>query len=205
MVEAIRENWTIVITGRWNVAIFNPAWLGKNVFQSDEIMLEVGIEPGLPRRLTGDNVVVIPTNSRLMLAPSDLEEGTLLRMEQVAYKILSLLQHTPVNALGINYGYKISPLTQELRDKLPVLLSTELGREGLVMRSREYKWTVQYENRTLNINCKSDGDEANILFNFHLDVTDTEVAAENINGKIIPYRDKTRSILEQVFDITLED
>lgn len=205
MVDALREHWTIAILGRWNVAIFSPAWLSKNVLQSKDVTLEVGIEPGLPRRVTGDNVVLIPTNSRLILAPNDLGDGTLCRMEQVACKVLELLTHTPISAVGINYGYRISPLTEELRAKLPVILSTEFAKENLSIRSREYKWTFQYDQETLNVTYQSDGEEATILFNFHKDVTDTQIAAAYIAGKVIPHRDKTRSVLEQVFDLAMED
>ena len=191
MLEVMREHWTIVILGRWNVAIFNPDWLRRNIFQSTDITLEIGIQPELPRRITGDNVVIIPANSRLMLVPNDLEEPTLLRTEQAACKILELLKHTPVNAVGINYGYRVKPLLPELRDKLPVIFATEFAKENLTIRSREYKWTCQYEQQTLNISCQSDGEEAVVLFNFHLDVTDTEAAAGYINGKVMPNRDKT--------------
>jgi len=205
MIEALKDNWTIVILGSWNTAIFNPRWLTTHVFQAKEASLEISIQPGLPRRIIGDNVALIPTNSRLMLAPNDLEDATLVRMEEIACEILGLLPHTPVNSAGINFGYKVSPMSEELRNIIPVILSTQLASEGLVIRSREYKWVCQYEQQTLNIRFKADGEGAIILYNFHLDVKDSNEAAEYIGGKVIRFREKTKEVLQNVFDITLED
>lgn len=205
MIEPLKENWTIVILGTWNTAIFNPGWLTAHVFQAKETSIDIGIQPGLPRRITGDNVVLIPTNARLMLAPKDLEDATLVRMEEMACEILRLLPHTPVNSVGINFGYKVSPMSEELRNMIPDILSTQLASEGLVIRSREYKWACQYEKPTLNISFKADDEEAIISYNFHLDVKDSNEAAEYIGGKVICFREKTKEVLQNVFDITMED
>ena len=205
MIKELKENWTIVINGSWNISIFNPAWLSGNIFKSKEVTLEIGLEPGLTRRLIGDNVVIIPRPSRLMFTPNDLEDSTLKRMEEIACTVLEVLKHTPVSAVGINFGYSIKPVQTNLDNKLPKLFSAEFAKEELIIESREYKWTCQYEKQTLNVSYQADGKEAKILFNFHSDLPDASSAAKHISGKVISFRDKTRAVLDNVFDVTLED
>lgn len=206
MFEALKDNFTIVVLGRWNVSIFSPAWVGKNVFGQKTITLEVGIEPELPRRLTSDDVVVIPTSSRLMVTPNIINDTTLKRMEDVVCKILELLSHTPVSGVGVNFGFIVKPLTDSFSN-IPTLLAEKLASEGLTIESNEVKWTIGYERERksiLNLSVQIDKDEALIKFNFHSDTENTGKAIESIKDKVIVYRDKALSVLDKVFGVTSE-
>ena len=205
MTEALKDKWTIVVLGTWNTSIFSVAWLGKNVFGARELLLEVGTEPGVPRRVTADDVVVIPSDSRLIVVPKNLEETTLVKAERVACKILELLKHTPINAVGVNFGYRVNPLPQQLRERLPSLLGAELAVENLVIKARDYVWTVQSDPGVLNIRASIEGDEAVISFNFNLSTHETEAAAKYVDGNVIKFRDKTKAILDGVFKVFAEE
>lgn len=207
MFEALRENFTIVVVGRWNVSIFSPGWVGKNIFDKKAITLEVGIEPELPRRLAVDDVVVIPQSSRLMVASNIINDTTLKRMEDAVCKMLELLSHTPVSAVGVNFGYRVKPLTDSFSN-IPAPLAEKLASAGLAIESHEIKWTVGYERerRTiLNLLVQIDKDEAIIKFNFHSDAENTGKAIESIKDKVIVYRDKALSVLDSVFGVRAED
>lgn len=206
MFEALRENFTIVVLGSWNVSIFSPGWIGKSIFDEKTVTLEVGIGAELPRRLTVDDVIVIPQSSRLMVTPNILDNKTLIRMEGAVCKILELLSHTPVSAVGVNFGFRVKPLTDSFSN-IPALLAEELASEGLSIESREIKWTVGYESTRktiLNLSVQIGTDEALIKFNFHSDTENTGKAIESIKDKVIGYRDKAFSVLVNVFRVELE-
>ena len=204
MIELIKDKWTIVIVGGWNPAIFNTPWLKKNLFNDPEIIIEVGLEPGLPRRITGDKVLIIPTDSRIIFAPVDLNDENILRVEQVAIKTLELLNQTPINAVGVNFGYKVRPLTEYLQDKLPIILGEKLADEKLIVTKREYKWSSPFEDGILNTDVKITGEEAEISFNFNMGSSEIDAAIKYLKDKVISNRDKTRFVLANVFNLNIE-
>jgi hypothetical protein len=204
MVEEVKEHWTIVIVGKWNTAIFSPEWLTNNVFQTQELSLEFGMAPGMPRRITAEKVTLIPTHTSLILAPTELDDPTLLRMEGIACKILDLLTHTPVANVGINFGYRVTPALPELLEQFPSPHGERFASQQLTIQSREFLWTLKHENQQLRLSCQIKNGELFIKFNFHSDTPTTSVAKSHIAGKIINHRMKTKSVLEQVFGITME-
>lgn len=206
MFEVLKDNFTIVVLGRWNVSIFSPAWVGKNIFGQKTITLEVGIEPESPRRLIADDVVVIPANSRLIVAPNIIDDRNLKRAEDVVCKILEVLSHTPVSGVGVNFGFRVKQLTDRFSD-IQALLAEKLAREGLEIEAEEVKWTVGYDRERksiLNLSVQMDKDGALMKFNFHSDTENTVKAIESIKEKVIEYRDKALSVLGNVFGVTSE-
>ncbi len=155
MLEAVRDHWTIVILGKWNTAIFSPEWLAQNVFQTQEIGLEFGMVPGMPRRITANKVTLIPTQSSLILAPADLDDSTLLRMEQIACTILDLLTHTPVTNVGINFGYRIAPALPELLRQFPSAHGELFASQQLIIQSREFMWILKHKGPTTQTLCSN--------------------------------------------------
>jgi hypothetical protein len=207
MARPIKEEWTIVILGAWNVSIFNPDWLAANIF-SRELTIEFGLDPlnpAMPRRFTADDVTIISTSSKLIIAPSNLEEATLLKAEQMACKILELLNHTPVTAIGINFGYQVKPLLDEFNGQYPTIRSDKFTEQSLIVQSRLFKWTISDRGQIINLSCNINDEEARLKFNFHNTVTNTVMAKSNIAGKFIVYRDKAKGILKQVFEVEVED
>lgn len=208
MLEPLRDQFTIVVVGSWNVAIFSPAWVAENVFRTREVVLEIGAEPGMPRRLTAEDVRVIPGTSRLMVAPVTISDVALKRMAEAVCRILELLNHTPVRGVGVNYGYRVAPLPSGLSSDVPMLLADKLAREDLVVESHESGWSVRYgegSQTVLNLSVQVLRDEAVLKFNFHSDVRSAAEAIERIKGKVVMHRDKTLSVLDNVFGLRPEE
>ena len=63
MLEPRPEEWTVVLLGNWNVSIFNPAWLTKNLFENETISLELPMIFGLAPKIKGDDIILIPSNA----------------------------------------------------------------------------------------------------------------------------------------------
>jgi hypothetical protein len=117
---------------------------------------------------------------------------------------LRLLNQTPITAVGINFGYKIILFPDELQTKLPILLGQELASEQIAIKYREFRWSSQYEEGLINFSAKIKGEEAEILFNFHLENADTNSAIKYIEKRFINRRDKTKGILTNVFNTNLD-
>lgn len=204
MLEHVKNDWTIVVVGRWNTAIFNPDWLRENnIFESTEFGLEFAMVPSMPMRITADNIALIPYSDKLIAVPEDLEETTLLGMESKFCKILNILEHTPVTATGINFAYKVSNSPEEIMNILTFLFREKFSEQQLVLNSKEFRWSFKYEDIVLNLRCTVTGQELYIKFNFHSNTINTEKAFQMINNKLLHYRDFSRVILESVFDISV--
>lgn len=205
MLERIRDDWTIVIVGSWNVGIFNPTWLANHIFESDQVTLEFGVQAGIHRRIIGDNVIIIPAMGRLILAPMEISPPILQRMEEVASRILELLEHTPIISAGINFVYKLHPITDELAGQFPIYQRDRFTEHGTVINSRSYGWKMDYQGQIINLTCDLDDQQLLIKFNFHADTPDARTAREYISGSVLQFRNTTESLLEQVFNINAEE
>jgi hypothetical protein len=203
MIEQLLNSFTIVVPGTWNTGVFSPEWLGNRVFDTEEVSVMVSLQPGLPRRLTAQNVTVIPAPSQLMLVVDDLADGTLVKMEKAAVRILRTLEHTPVSGAGVNFGYKLDPISDELSWFVRPL-AREFADRGCFVKANEYGWAFDWEGVVLNLTCRVAGNHATYKFNFHKDVPSAAVAAEHIEGKLLSYRDKSRSIMTAVFGLDME-
>lgn len=204
MLQEVKEHWTIVILGRWNVGIFTPEWLTKNVFESSQVTLEFGMDPALPRRITGGGTTLIPSDLSLILAPSELSETSLTRMEKIGCTILETLKHTPVSAVGMNFAYRVTPAPAPLLEQFHATHADEFADQQLVIRARDFGWVMEYEEYTLTLNCHVEKQDLFIKFNFHAVAQDAIAARGFIADKIIKHRNKTRAILENVFSIVGE-
>lgn len=207
MLEALRDNFTIVVVGNWNVSIFSPEWVGRNIFENKAITLEFEIGSGLQRRLSVDDVIIIPSSSSLMVTSNKVDDITLKRMENVACKILELLNHTPVRAVGVNFGYRLEPLAGSSCSEIPVIMAEKLASEDLVIGLYEIKWSVGYgrERKTLlNLSVKIGKDDALIKFNFHSDIENTGKGIESIRDQVIVYKNKALSVLDKLFGVSPE-
>lgn len=205
MLERIRSDWTIVILGTWNIGIFNPAWLTTHVFESKEVSIEFGIEPGLPRKIIGDKIIILPMRNKLIIATAELNSSTIQKMEDVACKILDLLEHTPVTHVGINFVYKVHPVVPEIMNQFPDFQRDKFSDQHLILKSRHYGWDLDQEGQKIKLVCDLDEEGLLIKFNFHAVTPNTTSAKEHISGNVLNFSSKAESLLEQIFDITDEE
>jgi hypothetical protein len=117
--RAVPDSWSIVIVGRWNVSILNPTWLGKHVFENPEVQVEFSLTPGSPPRFTSREIRIVPQNAAVTVQAVQYTEAAMRRAEEVACKLLELLQHTPVSAVGVNFGFEEPSPDEAIVAKLP--------------------------------------------------------------------------------------
>jgi len=198
-------HWTIVILGRWNVSIFNPDWLGKNLFDNKELFVEVPMEPGLPMRFTGDNVLLIPHSDRVILGAKETTNDNLTHMEKLATKLVDILPHTPIGAVGVNFGYDVRPIPEKIREAFRNPHAKEFTEHELTVPSKSFKWSCKYHGETVNMSFDFDNDKLLVKSNFHSDAHTAAQVIDALKGKVLSKREFTETILKDIYELELED
>src|ERR1041384_1472480 len=110
------ENWSLVLVGAWDIAILTPDWLTKHLGASGSVQIEFPISnPLMPLRYTLNGVHMVVSRERVVLAPSADDPEILRRMESFSKSILTVLTHTPVSGIGINFEFCEEVPSSELK------------------------------------------------------------------------------------------
>lgn len=201
MLKPIREDFTIVIIGKWNVSIFTPRWLSENIFDQKEVAVEFPLEPGLPRRIIGEEVVLIPSSDRLALNVSSVNDENLRKMESKARLLLDILPHTPVAQIGTNIGYAVEDPDDDLFTHFPSIDSEKFADKKMIISSRFFAWTFNVDGQILNMKCNLKDTSPTFHFNFHSNIQSPKEAIPLLDGKILGHRSFALSILKEIYNL----
>ncbi len=108
-----REN--IVVTGTWNPAILHPRWLVENQCIGPVEMKLSPLSNGYVQ-FSGDGCFRQPQPDRLVGGP--LPDGKPERAVAFMERVLTILEHTPVSAIGLNFGYDFSRAGDEIAESI---------------------------------------------------------------------------------------
>jgi hypothetical protein len=203
--KAIRDAWNVVLAGNWNLAIFSPNWLSKNLFGSESITIEFPLVPGLPPRFTVEGIVILSSTDRVMLAPKMLTDEAIKRTEDMACKLLNLLPHTPISALGVNFGFLEKEPSDELLQHFVDRDEALLADAGFEILIRTFSRKLVYQGQHINLSTIVEPKEVKFDLNFHTDVQNAEQAQKSLTGKVLKHRATALQLLEQVYSLNLED
>ncbi|MBC8277770.1 MAG: hypothetical protein H8E46_06025 [FCB group bacterium] len=185
---------SIVIVGGWNRKILTPPWLGKNIFKKDELELQFPLDPSLPLKVSDKESYTIDiSNDKLMFQPLSLSDENLIIMAEAAKLVLEILPHTPVTAMGINFGFKEeTPQTELLNylDNVLVPSHREISDDKkcqAISIVKSYQLTGLLQNRVLNFKIHREVDEPAVIFdlNFHKEVDNAAVACEALRPETL--------------------
>lgn len=201
LMRPLADKWSVVLIGRWNVSIFNPAWLTQELFGVPEIQMEFATLPGLPPRFISGDVKLIPRNSMLVVAAATPTAAAMASVERIASRTLELLSHTPVNAVGINFAFEETAPEPGLFDRFPDPCGARLADQGFAINQHVYTWRLNREGQTLNLNATVRPDNVAFDFNFHSDTADTRAARAAIDGRVAGHLDVARRVLAATFGV----
>lgn len=113
----------LVIVGAWNRSIFQPGWVARNLFDYPEgadVQIEKLISVGGVNNQIDfiDSVGVMPLKERINLYVKDFERDTLSRCEHVVLNLMTVLNHTPTTAFGVNVSFIEEDASAEIVDLL---------------------------------------------------------------------------------------
>ena len=118
---------TLVVVGKWNIHVFNPEWVKKNVFNGEEVLVGISMPLG-PLQFKGKNFEMTVSESRLHFVMLSSDESARIDAVLALRAILRLLGQTPVTAFGINFTkHPANNISLSLSAFIPDQSSSSLG------------------------------------------------------------------------------
>lgn len=207
--KAIVENWSLVLLGAWNTAIVTPDWLTKHAGLSGQVQIEFPVgNPLLPIRYTlPQGIRLVALQDRLILAPQTVTDEDLAAVEGLARKVLEILTHTPVTAIGVNFEFAEDNPPEDLKSLFKVADSSRLAAADFVVEGSEIRRRLrQGADVALNLALRQVGAPlTTVMLNFHRDVDSAQTAAAYLSGRFVKYRDLAVRLLRDVYQLQLEE
>jgi len=109
---------SIVLVGKFNPAIFSPAWFAKNgiITEGELKVADTQVVHKQVTRFTADHLTISAQPERFTLETTS--EPIIRVADMVLQTFRDLLSHTPINAVGINYTEHWRTDTAERRTAL---------------------------------------------------------------------------------------
>lgn len=202
MVPNLSE-WTVVMVGQWNPAIFSPDWVAHNLLHIENVEAQLAVGPLVTNvRYQTETLLVIPQQDRLIVGGRNAEEATLLEMERCSKAALELLGHTPIRALGINFGFIESDPPTEMLRTFDLADAGALSDAGYQVRATDITRSIDIGSTILKLKMSfSNEGTVRFHFNFTSQVATSQQAAELLQGRVLDYRNKALDILSAVFNL----
>lgn len=167
-----------VVRGEFNAAIIRPRWLvNQGLFQHGEAGFQLSDRPGGPRVFNFHEYQWEIGQDRLVLTCRDVHAGD---PGECVARILKILPHTPVTAVGHNFVFESSEIIDAIcphigrfaGNDLAELLGHDLAKsDGAVVLSID-------DERSLTIRVFAESPTQKIDLNFHYAASDTRAAQE---------------------------
>lgn len=200
MLKPVAAGHSIVVNGAWNNRIFTPPWIEKT-FSTPEI--EIALSPSnvtFPLRLKFDGIYLQPGADRIVITPVELSDGSLVRMQGIAIRLLETLSHTPISGTGVNLRYIAGePTTKMVRvfstsDKNAIsdangVISNESVRR--LIKGLDAEFFLSLEQKT--------GGQVAFELNFHKDTQTTTEAIDHLMFGLTNFQTLGREFLNRVY------
>lgn len=186
--KLLGEQTSLVIAGAWNPAILNPNWIGRQIlgyppgkqFQVGMQLPVMGVSA--PARLSFEGMSITAAKDALTFHLDSTKPEQIQKSISVAAKILETLPHTPIAAMGFNFGYSV--------DGVPGLLSGTFDwSEDLVdllpepdskLAQRSWQVSLAVKDHLINVSCERTVDGAVFAINHHYEVEGSATRAAEI-------------------------
>lgn len=193
----------VVLVADFNPAIFQAPWIAKHLFGRAE-----GEQMALAEVLIQNGPVLIPLTflegvainvgpNRTELFALDAQPETLERVETVLLKMLEVLPHTPLSAIGCNLSY----IDENPSEAIVDLFKTPEGIEAEgVLNVRQSGVQLQLEDgQILNFLRVLGPQEVRYSFNYHRAEGDPERYKEFVPSMIAKARDHSETLLKSLY------
>jgi hypothetical protein len=155
----------IILLGNWNKRIFSPKWVNTNIFGIAEGSKYQGlINPEeMEFGYLHNDIAILPRSNSLEIKLEKFNENTINQGGVILEKILQLLPHTPIKAIGINIRYKFLK-----KDNNKIVNSLrELKCSFSDFLTKQIKFSKNLEDCQLNIITDIGTEDFIVNFNFH--------------------------------------
>lgn len=197
------ESCTIVIVGKWNKYILSPDWVANKIFEEKTIQLEFSVNVGRPPRYTSADIRIIPSNESVLFISLNPTDANLAKMEQLAKKLLGILEYTPIQAFGINFSYVEDAAVCDLASIFNFSDNDKLSEYGCKISNSTIKRELLIKERMLNLTISQSDADILFEFNFHYDVTGSK-AHEILGDKMTENKGIAEDLLHTAYGLELE-
>jgi|GEM_PF-2103481 len=185
--QLVGEPTSLVLLGIWNPAILNPGWLAQHVhelgagegvqIQAEQFLLMPGQSP----RFTLSGIKYSPSRNRLIIQPTAITEENFALAQRAAFRILNLLPHTPVAAVGQNFEFvEEHPGAEQLTIFAAGNDLSERCEFEFETLSTQLTSSIRVGDHILNLTRSNEGGTMGVKFNFHYDVSSAAMAADRM-------------------------
>lgn len=210
VVTSLLDGWSLVLVGIWNRAIFSDSWVGQHVFESEEVQVEfpLGNPTSAPRLISPRGVRLFVASDRLVLSPDRETESALFEIESCARRVLTLLPHTPLAALGINFQFEQKNASDALFGLFEVSELRQLGELGYHPSSHIIHRKLKSQKNAgciINVSLREHSEDVVADVNFHYDPADSELMVKVLNGRsFLEHRDMATCLLAEAYHFNFE-
>jgi len=203
-----RFDWNVVVVGAWNAAILTPEGIAHRLFglpPGTPVEVQVPLDRQAPIRVVHSNVMVVPSESGLLVVPTEPTPEALRHAVEVASRAIDSLPETPFTAAGINLRYQFDILPDELVQPLTSSLDDQLGDAELKIEGRMLKRTVGWNQGVLNVEIHMNDDASGaLMFNFHRQSSDI-LELKDWLGQVEAMIDRSEHLLSSTFKVRIEE
>jgi hypothetical protein len=199
-------DWTVVLVGQWNPAIFSPQWIGQNLLHTPEVEMHLAFgAQSNAVRFQSQTLIVIPQADKLIIGARNIEEPTLREIETVAINVLQLLGHTPVKGVGINFGFNEPDPAAEMLQTFNLHDSGALADEGHNVQETQIIRQIPIQGGVLNLKLSHRAGVVDFHFNYSHSVNNAGEAANYLQNRVLQHRAQTMQILMNVFHLEAQE
>lgn len=193
----------IILVARFNASIFEPAWIARHLFDKNEgddmEMVEVVAQNShnVLQLIFFEGVAFRVTPERTEIFVLDGNPATFTRVEELLVKMLEVLPHTPLAAIGCNLTF----LDDDPSATVTNLFETreQLEGEGELNLLQSGVQLVLNDSEVLNFNRILTEANARFTFNYHRSESDIDLYKEFIPGLITKSLDHSKQLLHTYY------
>jgi hypothetical protein len=199
------NSWTIVIVGHWNQMIFSPDWVGKKILKVEAVEMLVPIAPDAPRIYRNENISISISDRRVIFDMRKFNDECIKIAENTACSVLQELFHTPISAVGVNFGFKEDDPEEVVLKLFEYPDDRSIGSSKWQVEHKKLSRRLKKDNTTLNLTFLENDGVLDIDANFHADVRSASEAVRVIDNKMLEMKANLLDLLKSVYSLKLKD
>lgn len=205
--ELIEGEFSIVLVGRWNPFIFNPEWIRTHLCEEQcEVVVAIPVDnPDAPKQISFSGIKLFPSANKLDVRPEITNVEELARCSEITNKVIQLLPHTPISAVGINFAFLEKNEPELVTNKVVFHDAASIDADEYQLQETLIRRTYEFnDNKKLNLLLSFDGGAGKINFNFHHDIENAPMGQSVLQGANIQnLYSKALEFTEKVYGLTL--
>jgi hypothetical protein len=205
------DSWTIVVAGAWNAQIFKPDWVCEHLFGVKELEIQFNLHGSsvFPSLKTSE-IIFSPTDNQVVCGIRNIKDSTLIKAEELVIKVLSMLSHTPINAVGVNFSFSDENPSDKLLNLFDFNDTVSFSDHNFIVKESQVYRQIEHNDFTLNLRQTIGTDPPSAMFshfNFQKEVSDTNDASHWLKGKVLECKSTAYKLVKEIYntEITEDD